>query len=131
FAAMNSNFNFSGKLSMFENRLLKMWKHYSKLARRQEVSCFRFYDHDLPEFPFAVEWYEGTVHAAEYKRRHGMEDEEHDAWLNACREMMASVLEIFPENIFMKQRRRKAGRQAQYEKFGEEKIEKIVSEGDL
>jgi len=126
-----SPIEFTGKLPMFQNRLLKMWKHYSKLARRQEVFCFRFYDHDLPEFPFAIEWYDGVVHAAEYKRRHGMEDEEHEAWLQSCKEVIAAVLEIPQETIFMKQRQRKAGRQGQYEKFGEEKAEKIVSEGGL
>ena len=70
---LSVNYSFSAKLPMFQNRLLKMWKHYSKLARKQDITCFRFYDHDLPEFPFAIEWYEGVVHAAEYKRRHGMD----------------------------------------------------------
>jgi 23S rRNA (cytosine1962-C5)-methyltransferase len=116
---------------MFQNRLLKMWKHYSKLAKRQEVACFRFYDHDLPEFPFAIEWYDGAVHAAEYKRRHGMEDTEHEAWLQACRGVIAIVLDMPQENIFMKQRQRKAGRQGQYEKFDEQKTERIVPEGGL
>src|SRR5687768_16033306 len=81
--------DFSAKLPMFENRLRKMYKHYGKLARRQEVACFRFYEHDQPEFPFAIELYNDVVHAAEYKRRHGMEDEEHDAWLQACKEVIA------------------------------------------
>jgi 23S rRNA (cytosine1962-C5)-methyltransferase len=125
------NFDFSNKLPMFQNRLLKMWKHYSKLAKRQDVACFRFYDHDLPEFPFAIEWYNGVVHAAEYKRRHGMEEEEHEAWLQACREVIAAVLDTPQENIFMKQRQRKAGRQGQYEKFDEQKTERIVPEGGL
>jgi 23S rRNA (cytosine1962-C5)-methyltransferase len=119
------------KLAMFQNRLLKVYKHFSKLARRQEVACYRFYDHDLPEFPFAIDWYNGVVHAAEYKRRHGMEDEEHDAWLQSCKEILTTVLEIAPENIFMKVRQRKAGRQGQYEKFDEQKIERIVPEGGL
>jgi 23S rRNA (cytosine1962-C5)-methyltransferase len=123
--------DFSAKIPMFENRLRKMYKHYSKLARRQEVACFRFYDHDLPEFPFAIELYNDVVHAAEYKRRHGMEDEEHEAWLNACKEVIAQVLEIPQDTIFMKERQRKAGRQGQYEKFGEEKVERIVPEGGL
>lgn len=126
-----SDYNFSPKMEMFQNRLLKMWKHYSKLARKQAVSCFRFYDHDLPEFPFAIEWYDGVVHAAEYKRRHGMEEEEHEAWLEACKSTLASVLEVAPEVIFIKQRQRKAGRQGQYEKFAEAKVEKIVREGGL
>jgi 23S rRNA (cytosine1962-C5)-methyltransferase len=116
---------------MFENRLRKVHKHYSKLARRQEIACYRFYDHDLPEFPFAIEWYNGVVHAAEYKRRHGMEDEEHEAWLEACRQMISRILEISPDLIYMKERQRKAGRQAQYEKFDEKKVERIVPEGGL
>lgn len=124
-------FDFSQKLQMFENRLRKMYKHYSKLARRQEVACYRFYDHDLPEFPFAIDLYKDVVHAAEYKRRHGMEDEEHTAWLQACKEIIAGVLEIPQEAIFMKERQRKVGRQGQYEKFSEERVERIVPEGGL
>jgi 23S rRNA (cytosine1962-C5)-methyltransferase len=124
-------FDFSAKLQMFENRLRKMYKHYSKTARRQEVDCYRFYDHDLPEFPFAIDIYKDVVHAAEYKRKHGMEDEEHDAWLQACKETIAMVLEMPVDSIFMKERQRKAGRQGQYEKFGEEKVERIVQEGGL
>ncbi len=116
---------------MFENRLRKMYKHYSKLARRQEVACFRFYDHDLPEFPFAIDLYKDVVHAAEYKRRHGMEDEEHDAWLQACKEVIATVLELPADAIYMKVRQRKAGRQGQYEKFAEQKVERIVPENGL
>jgi len=119
------------KLEMFENRLRKVWKHYSKLARRQGVACFRFYDHDLPEFPFAIEWYDGVIHAAEYKRKHGMEDEEHDQWLQACRALLATIVEIPEEGIFMKERQRKAGRKGQYEKFDEQKTERIVSEDGL
>jgi len=119
------------KLLMFENRLLKVHKHYSKLARKQDVACYRFYDHDLPEFPFAIEWLNGVVHAAEYKRRHGMEDEEHEEWLQACKDVLAKVLQIEPANIFMKVRQRKAGRQGQYEKFAEQKVERIVPEGGL
>ncbi len=119
------------KFPMFQNRLLKVYKHFSKLARRQEVACFRFYDHDLPEFPFAIDWYNGVVHAAEYKRRHGMEDDEHTVWLQSCKEVLAAVLEIPQDNIFMKIRQRKAGRTGQYEKFDEQKVERIVPEGGL
>lgn len=119
------------KLTAFENRLRKVWKHFSKLARKQDIRCFRFYDHDLPEAPFAIEWYDGAVHAAEYKRRHGMEDAEHEAWLQAARSVIAGVLEIKQEAVFIKMRQRKAGRQGQYEKFGEERIERIVPEGGL
>ena len=119
----------SEKQIMFQNRLQKVWKHISKTAKRQELACFRFYDHDLPEFPFAIDWYNGIIHAAEYKRRHGMEDDEHTVWLETCKDSLALILNIDKKDIFMKVLQRKAGRQGQYEKFDEQKIEKIVHEG--
>ena len=79
------------KIEMFRNRLSKMYKHRSKLARRQEISCYRVYDHDLTEFPFCIELYEDKVYLAEYLRRHGMEDEEHDVWLDECLAVIAEV----------------------------------------
>lgn len=119
------------KFEFFENRLSKMYKHYGKTARKQGIACFRFYDHDLPEFPFAIELYKDVVHAAEYQRRHGMEDEVHEQWLGDCKNVIAKVLELPADNIFMKERRRKAGRQGQYKKFGEERVERIVPESEL
>jgi 23S rRNA (cytosine1962-C5)-methyltransferase len=119
------------RLSAFENRLRKVWKHYSKLARRQEVACFRFYDHDLPEAPFAIEWYDGVVYAAEYQRKHGMDDDTHEAWLAAARDVIARVLEMDASLVYLRERKRKAGRLSQYEKLAEERVERIVPESDL
>lgn len=119
------------KFAMFENRLRKMYKHYSKLARRQDIACYRFYDHDLPEFPFAIEWYNGVGYAAEYKRRHGMEDKEHEAWLLDCKKLISLVLEVNEEDIYIKTRQRKEGRQGQYQKIAEQKVERIVPEAGL
>ncbi|MBS1645306.1 MAG: class I SAM-dependent methyltransferase [Bacteroidetes bacterium] len=119
------------KLEAFSNRLQKVWKHIAKTAKKQGLACFRFYDHDLPEAPFAIEFYDGVIHAAEYKRRHGMDDQEHTDWLLAAREIIAQVTEVPLEQIFMKERQRKAGRQGQYEKFGMERTERIVPETDL
>lgn len=123
--------DYAAKLPMFQNRLQKVFRHFSKIARKQDVSCYRFYDHDMPEFPFVIENYEGTIHAAEYKRRHGMEEDEHQEWLQDCRNVISIVTEIDTADIFMKERQRKAGRQGQYEKFGQEQREKIVREGGL
>lgn len=104
------------KLIMFENRLLKVYKHNSKQARRQNISCWRVYDHDLPEFPFCIELYEDKMYLAEYLRKHGMTDEEHDAWLEECVAVISRLLEVKSENIYIKQRKRKANRHDQYEK---------------
>ena len=109
------------KLIMFYNRLQKVYKHRYKQAVRQGISCYRVYDHDLPEFPFCIELYEDKVYLAEYLRRHGMTDEEHEQWLEDCVAVIAGLLQIKDENIYIKQRRRKANRQEQYEKVDDKK----------
>jgi 23S rRNA (cytosine1962-C5)-methyltransferase len=119
------------KLQMFRNRLTKMFRHVRKLAKRQSVSCYRVYDHDLPEFPFCIELYEDKVYLAEYKRRHGMTDEEHIAWLEACLPVITEVMDVPDERIYFRQRQRKAGRHGQYEKLGSEQEFFIVKEAGL
>jgi 23S rRNA (cytosine1962-C5)-methyltransferase len=120
-----------GKYLMFRNRLEKVYRHLSKQATRQGITCYRIYDHDLPEFPFIIEIYENKLYVSEYKRNHSMGDEEHDEWLNQCNKVMSEVLEVEEENIFLKMRKRKEGRQDQYQKVDEAKNEFIVYENGL
>ena len=109
------------KLQMFENRLLKVYKHKSKLARRQAVSCYRVYDHDLPEFPFCIELYGDKVYLAEYLRRHGMTDEEHEQWLSRCIVLISTLLEVPADKICAPAKRMSHRAEDQYEKLNEEK----------
>ena len=119
------------KLVMFRNRLQKVWRHVSKLAKRQGITCYRIYDHDLPEFPFCIELYEDKVYLAEYQRRHGMTEDDHAAWLESCVPVISVVLEVPDEQIFFRERRRKAGRLDQYEKLASEQEFFVVKEGGL
>ena len=119
------------KLVMFNNRLQKVYKHRHKQAVRQGISCYRIYDHDLPEFPFCIELYEDKVYLAEYLRRHGMTDEDHEQWLEDCVAVIAELLQVKDENIYIKQRRRKANRQEQYEKVDDKKEFFTVLENGL
>ena len=109
-------FAMNEKLTMFYNRLQKVYKHKSKQATRQNIGCYRVYDHDLPEFPFCIELYHDKVYLAEYLRRHGMTDEEHEQWLEDCIAIICQILPVENQNIFIKQRKRKANRLDQYEK---------------
>lgn len=102
---------------MFQNRLLKVYKHKSKQARRLNISCYRVYDHDLPEFPFAIELYTDKIYVAEYRRRHSMDEEEHEAWLQQSFEIISEVLQLPAENIYSRERKRQSHREKeQYEK---------------
>ncbi len=102
---------------MFRNRLEKVNRHLGKLARRKGVAAYRIYDHDLPEFPFCIERYGSHVCLAEYKRRHGMEEQYHASWLAASLQMISQVLQVPLENIHRRIRQRKLGRQGQYQKL--------------
>lgn len=108
------------KMEMFVNRLQKVYRHRSKQARRQQVSCYRVYDHDLPEFPFCIELYEDRIYLAEYLRRHGMTDEEHDAWIQSCIPVIAGIMESSVDKVFLRQRKRMSHREDQYEKISEQ-----------
>ena len=119
------------KFLMFRNRLQKVYKHLSRQALRQNVSCFRVYDHDLPEFPFIIERYEENVYVSEYKRHHKMSGEEHETWLKKSGEIIADVLEVESKNIFFKLRQKKEGRLGQYQKLDERKHEFVVTESGL
>jgi 23S rRNA (cytosine1962-C5)-methyltransferase len=105
------------KFKMFENRLLKVYKHKSKQAKRLNISCYRVYDHDLPEFPFAIELYAEKIYVAEYRRRHNMSDGEHEAWLQQSFSIISGVLNLPVENIYSRERKRLNHRESeQYEK---------------
>jgi 23S rRNA (cytosine1962-C5)-methyltransferase len=119
------------KFIMFHNRLQKVHRHRDKIARRLGVSCYRVYDHDLPEFPFSIEIYDQQVHLAEYKRNHRMNEDEYQSWLEQSVHIIGEVLQVKKENIFYKIRRRKEGRAGQYKKSGDEGAEFMVTENGL
>lgn len=119
------------KFIMFRNRLEKVFRHLSKQAKKLAVSCYRIYDHDLPEFPFCIEIYDQNIYIAEYRRRHGMNEEEHEDWMEKSITVIREILKVKNENIFLKLRQRKPGRLGQYQKTEEKKKEFIVEENGL
>ncbi len=119
------------KFIMFKNRLEKVHRHLEKQAKRRGVTCYRIYDHDLPEFPFCIEMYEQHIYMAEYKRRHSMNDAAHEEWLEKSIDIVCGILKTQKENIFLKLRQRKTGRLGQYQKTADERSTFIVKENGL
>lgn len=119
------------KFEMFRNRLTKVYRHIGKQARRQGITCYRVYDHDLPEFPFCIELYDEHIYLAEYKRRHSLTEEEHDQWLEDCIAIISEILELPSDNVYIKQRQRKAGRLGQYQRVATEAAFFEVTEAGL
>lgn len=119
------------KFIMFQNRLEKVFRHLSKQAKKLQISCYRIYDHDLPEFPFCIEIYGQHIYVAEYKRRHGMNEDEHEDWMEKSITVIREILKAKNENIFLKLRQKKPGRLGQYQKKEGRKKEFIVEESGL
>jgi 23S rRNA (cytosine1962-C5)-methyltransferase len=116
--------------SEFNNRLLKNYRHIAKWARKQEISCYRLYDLDIPSFPLCVDVYGNYLHVAEYKARHGMGEEKHALWLAECLQTIAEVTGIYLDHVFLKLRERQKGLK-QYEKFSCESFGTWVEEAGL
>ncbi len=119
------------KLQMFQNRLAKVYKHRSRQAKRMQISCYRLYDKDLPEFPVSIDIYGEKVCLSEYRAKHHLTEEEHMDWLNGTAAVIAGVLQIDDEHIYTKERRRKTDRLSQYQRINEEKEFFEVEENGL
>ena len=116
---------------MFGNRLVKVFRHLQKQAKKQGVSCYRVYDHDLPEYPLCIEFYGDKLYVAEYKRQHRMTEEEHDQWMEDALETICQALHVKKSDIFLKLRQRKPGRLGQYQKLDAAQHEFEVEENGL
>ena len=123
--------SYADKLVMFRNRLIKVYKHRYKQAKRLLINCYRVYDHDLTEFPFCIELYEDKIYLAEYLRRHGMTDEDHEIWLDACLLVISDVTGVPIENMYVRQRKRMSHREGQYEKMDTQQVFFNVTENGL
>lgn len=115
-------------MEAFANRLRKNQRHWSKWARRREITCYRLYDRDIPEFPLAIDWYEGEAHAQVFARK-GLQplDDEEERLIG---ETICQVLDIAPTSLAFKTRQRQRGL-AQYEKTGQAPRPRVVNENGL
>ncbi len=107
-----------------------MYKHIGKIARKQQVACYRVYDIDLPEFPFIIDVYKDCIYVAEYKSKHKLTDEEYTEWLETSLQIIQQVFCVDEKHVFLKLRERQKG-ERQYTKLTQEKREMIVDENGL
>lgn len=112
----------------FRNRLQKNARHWGKWARRQNIHCYRVYNRDLPQFPFAIDIYHDRAHLQEYDTGWQQTDEEYEAWVLAVAEIVTDVLDIEGEFLAFKRRQRQKGLN-QYQKTGMAGEAFVVEEG--
>jgi len=87
-------------VQMFANRLKKNLKHLKKEAERKDISSYRIYDADLPEYPFAIDLSDDTALVQEYEPPCTIN---YDRALRRQQEVLAilpSILNLPPEKIY-------------------------------
>ncbi|MFT3693272.1 MAG: class I SAM-dependent methyltransferase [Kofleriaceae bacterium] len=108
---------------MFANRVTKNARHLGKWAKREQVTCWRVYDRDIPELPVTLDTYEGALVLNDYRI-----DPSDDAWLDALAAAAKAAMKA--DEIFVKRRERLTDRQEghQYERLQETNQFRIVKE---
>lgn len=115
---------------MFENRLRKNFKHIKKWAKRNNISCYRVYDADIPQYSMAIDIYENWVHVQEYEAPKTVDAAKAFHRINAALPIIADVLDIDPNNVVLKTRKIQSGAE-QYVKQDDKKRPLVVHEHGL
>ncbi len=105
------------KAEQFSARLRKVWKERKKWAQREQVSCYRLYDADLPDYNAAIDVYEGVgesagktfVHVAEYKAPSSVDEDTARRRFEDILALVPEVLGVRPDHVFSKVRARSRG----------------------
>jgi len=103
---------------MLANRLKKNLKNLRRWAKREDISCYRVYDADLPEYALAIDLYEGekrAVHVQEYEAPKTVDAEKALERLRDALAVIPDLLEVPQDELYLKVRRRQKG-SSQYEK---------------
>lgn len=114
----------------FANRLQKNISNLKKQALRENVSCLRLYDADLPDFNLVVDLYDDNLHVQEYAPPKTIDPEKAKKRFNLALAVIRQVLGLPREKVFIKTRARQKGI-TQYEKQSEVSKRFIVQEGHI
>lgn len=105
-----------------KNRLNKNDRHLSRWAKRTDVSCYRVYDADLPEFAFALDKYSNALnpqqawfHLQEYQAPKTVDPDKAERRIKLARLVVKQVFGLGDNELFCKLRQRQRGK-LQYEK---------------
>ncbi|MDT8282844.1 MAG: bifunctional 23S rRNA (guanine(2069)-N(7))-methyltransferase RlmK/23S rRNA (guanine(2445)-N(2))-methyltransferase RlmL [Gammaproteobacteria bacterium] len=115
---------------MFANRLKKNYKHLKKWARKNNVSCYRVYDADIPQYAVAIDKYENWVHVQEYQAPKTIDKNRAFLRVNDVIDVVADILETSQKNVVLKVRKQQEG-SSQYQKQDAKNYTNTVDENGL
>ncbi|NER63247.1 bifunctional 23S rRNA (guanine(2069)-N(7))-methyltransferase RlmK/23S rRNA (guanine(2445)-N(2))-methyltransferase RlmL [Pseudomonas sp. MAFF212427] len=115
---------------MFANRLQKNLKQLGKWAKRENITCYRVYDADMPEYALAIDLYHDWVHVQEYAAPRSIDPEKAQARLFDALAAIPQALNIDQSRVVIKRRERQSGTR-QYERQNSQGQFTEVSEGGV
>ncbi len=114
------------------NRITKNQRQLARWLRREDVSCYRVYDADIPEYALAVDVYETTdgrwLHVQEYAPPASIDPARAQSRLRSALSVLPGMLETEPQRLVFKVRERQRG-ERQYARQGEREEFLEVREG--
>lgn len=119
---------------MLANRLRKNLKKYARWLKREQISCYRLYDADLPEYALAIDLYtdakthQPQVHVQEYAPPASVPENKARQRLMEALTVLPEVLQVPANALHLKQRQRQSGKR-QYQKQGQAGAFFTVREG--
>ncbi len=105
----------TGGAEQFANRLHKNIRRLSRQLHREGITCYRLYDADLPDYNLVIDVYGDWVHVQEYAPPAEIDPGKVRRRLEDALAVIGSVLDVPPERVVLKERRRQRGA-AQYER---------------
>lgn len=122
--------NLSDGAVMLKNRIIKNQQRLKSYLKQNDVTCYRLYDADLPEYSAVIDVYDGMVHIQEYAAPKDIPAKVAQRRLNEIVRVTSGLLQIPEAEIALKQRQRQKG-DWQYQKQSEEEQFQVVNEQGL
>lgn len=115
---------------MLANRLRKRQRHLRKWARRNQLTCYRLYERDIPEYPLIADWYDGEAVVWLYERTRDETPAQVAEWRAHTLSEIQNGLELPRSKIYVKERQIQHG-DSQYERVQQHEQMRIVDEQGL
>lgn len=115
----------------FANRVKKNLSKLSKWSKKNQISCFRVYDADLPEYAVAIDLYQGDktwISVQEYEPPKSIDPQKANQRLAGLLSEIPTIFGVNRDRIFLKIRRKQKSAD-QYEKQGNLGHFHIIQEG--
>lgn len=118
----------SSGAQMLANRLSKNHNHLQKWAKRNQITCYRVYDADLPEYAYAIDIYNDYAVLQEYAAPASIAPHKAEKRSLEVIQVVPQALGISADKLVVKQRKQQKGSN-QYQKMNQTKHTMTVVEG--